>query len=380
MNEIISFLILGSTLLLTFLAITNPNKVNQKANKWFGSFLLIIFIINLESLFYFFDKKIVNNLFVNFLGLPGYFLAPIFYLSISYFIKPNRIWKKTDNLHFLSGILFSIFIIIILLISENPTNITENNKNFINLYTIFNYTFLILFPIQLILYAFFTFKKLKKHQKNINIYSSNTENINLKWLERIVYVVNILLIIWVIEILMPQKISFINISLLIGIFFIAFHFIKQKEIYPFSVTEKNDIIEIIDQSESIENKKKLVDYEKLQQHRIELSELMSSKKPFLDPEISLVKLAKEMDCTPHLLSYIINNGFDENFYQFINRFRIDEAKKLILDPKKNHLSLLGIGYEVGFNSKSVFNTTFKKTTQQTPSEYKKNNNPLTHNL
>ena len=78
-----------------------------------------------------------------------------------------------------------------------------------------------------------------------------------------------------------------------------------------------------------------------------------------------------MNCTPHQLSYIINNGFDENFYQFINRFRIEEAKKLILNPNMNHLSLLGIGFEVGFNSKSVFNTTFKKNTGKTPSEFKK---------
>jgi len=51
---------------------------------------------------------------------------------------------------------------------------------------------------------------------------------------------------------------------------------------------------------------------------------------------------------------------EENFYQFVNRYRIEESKKLLLNPDMNHLSLVGIGYEVGFNSKTVFNTTFKK--------------------
>ncbi|MFZ0597901.1 MAG: helix-turn-helix domain-containing protein, partial [Flavobacterium sp.] len=56
---------------------------------------------------------------------------------------------------------------------------------------------------------------------------------------------------------------------------------------------------------------------------------------------------------------------------FINRYRIEEAKKMIQDPNMEHLSLMGIAFEVGFNSKTVFNTTFKKSTNQTPSEFKK---------
>ncbi len=376
MNEVISFLSSGCLLLLSFLAVTNPNKVNIVANKWFSIFLLCVFIVNLDAFFYFLDKNIPNNLFVNIIGLPAYFLAPIFYLSISYFIKPNRIWRTKDNLHFLFGLIFSIFIIGILSFADNPDNLLKNNAEFIKIFTIFTYAFLMLFPLQLIVYGFFTYKKLKKHQKSIKIFSSNTENIDLKWLENIVLIINILLAIWVFDMLLSlssENFSIINFFLFIGVFFIAYHFIKQKEIYPFSISEKREIIEIIEESESVDNKRKLIDDEKLEQYKIELLELMDSKKPFLDSEISLVKLAIEMDCTPHLLSYIINNGFDENFYQLINRFRIEEAKKMILDPKMNHLSLLGIGFQVGFNSKSVFNTTFKKITEQTPSEFKKNN-------
>jgi AraC-like DNA-binding protein len=332
------------------------------------------FIVNLDSFFYFLNKNIQNNLFVNILGLPGYFLAPIFYLSISHFINPNRIWRKKDNFHFLFGILFSIFIIGILVFAEDPNNLLKNDPEFIKTFTIFVYSFLMLFPLQLLIYGFFTYKKLKKHQKNIKLFSSNVENIDLKWLENIVLIINILLAIWVFDMLFPvssKDFSLINFFLLIGIFFIAYHFIKQKEIYPFSTSQKKEIIEIIEEFESTDYKKKLVDEEQLQRYKTDLSNLMNTKKPFLDSEISLVKLSQEMDCTPHLLSYIINNGFDENFYQYINRFRIEEAKKLIVDPKKNHLSLLGVGFEVGFNSKSVFNTTFKKLTQQTPSEFKK---------
>ena len=98
---------------------------------------------------------------------------------------------------------------------------------------------------------------------------------------------------------------------------------------------------------------------------------MDADKPFLDSELTLMKLATKLNSTPHQLSYIINTGFNENFYQFVNRYRVEEAKKIILDPKMDHLSFVGIGFEVGFNSKSVFNTMFKKISGYTPSEYKR---------
>jgi AraC-like DNA-binding protein len=101
-----------------------------------------------------------------------------------------------------------------------------------------------------------------------------------------------------------------------------------------------------------------------------LLHIMENNKPFLDCELTLVKLASMMDISLHQLSYLINTGFDDNFYQFINRYRIEETKKMLLDEKSNHLSFQGIALEVGFKSKSVFNATFKKHTGQTPSEYK----------
>lgn len=377
MNNVINLILCGSILLLTFLAFTNPNKVNNKANVWFGFFLLSIFVLSTDSIYISLGVNMENVGIQSFLGFSANFLAPLFYLSICYFIKPNRKWRKTDNLHFLFGILFCIFIFSSFTILNNEKHIDDNNKSLVTIFTALSYLFTSLFIIQMIIYGYLTYQKLKKHQENIKLFSSNTTSIDLKWLQNIVLAVNILIVIWIPDMLLDlssDDFSPINFFLMIGVFFIAYHFIKQKEIYPFSEIEKNEIIEIIEASDTIENKKKLIDDEKLTEIKNNLTHLMNSKKPFLDSEISLVKLSTEMDVTPHQLSYLINNGFDENFYQFINRFRIEEAKKLILDPKNNNLTLIGIAYEVGFSSKSAFNTTFKKITNQTPSEFKKLNN------
>jgi len=98
---------------------------------------------------------------------------------------------------------------------------------------------------------------------------------------------------------------------------------------------------------------------------------MDHQKPYLDSELNLIKLAELIGITPHQLSYIVNTGFNENFFQYINTYRVEKAKELLLQEEMNKLSVLGIAFESGFNSKTSFNTTFKKITGQTPTEFKK---------
>lgn len=141
--------------------------------------------------------------------------------------------------------------------------------------------------------------------------------------------------------------------------------------YPFTIDQKKEIIHtVIKENLKKQENQKPIEEDKLERLKITLLHIMENDKPYLNYDLSLVKLASIMNISSHYLSYLINTGFDENFYQFINRYRIDEAKKLVLDEKMSHLNFQGIALEVGFNSKSVFNTTFKKCTGQTPSEYK----------
>jgi AraC-like DNA-binding protein len=163
----------------------------------------------------------------------------------------------------------------------------------------------------------------------------------------------------------------INLSYLIGFFAIVYFSMKQKEIYLFTIEQKNEIIyTTIKENSKKQQPKKLIQDQKLEELKVVLLHLMENEKPFLDSELTLVKLASMMDISIHQLSYLINTGLDENFYQFVNKYRIEEAKKLILDEKMSHLNFQGIAFEVGFNSKSAFNSTFKKCTGHTPSEYK----------
>jgi AraC-like DNA-binding protein len=102
-----------------------------------------------------------------------------------------------------------------------------------------------------------------------------------------------------------------------------------------------------------------------------LRQYMQHEKPWLDPDLSLEQLAGGIGQKPRLLSVVINETLGQNFFDFINHYRIDEAKRLLTDPVDRKITVSEVLYQVGFNSKSSFNTLFKKYTGLTPTEFRR---------
>ncbi len=103
----------------------------------------------------------------------------------------------------------------------------------------------------------------------------------------------------------------------------------------------------------------------------QVQQYMETQKPFLEPELTIDQLAEMLSLKPKILSQVINELLHQNFFDFVNRFRVEEAKRLLTNPADKKITVLEVLYEVGFNSKSSFNTLFKKYTGLTPSEFKK---------
>jgi AraC-like DNA-binding protein len=99
---------------------------------------------------------------------------------------------------------------------------------------------------------------------------------------------------------------------------------------------------------------------------------MTQEKPFTDGALTLPKLAEQIALSPQHLSQILNERCGQSFSDFVNSYRIAEAKRLLTDPAKKHYSILAIAEEVGFNSKSTFNAAFKKHAGTTPSDFRIN--------
>jgi AraC-like DNA-binding protein len=98
---------------------------------------------------------------------------------------------------------------------------------------------------------------------------------------------------------------------------------------------------------------------------------MKSNEPYLEPDLSIENLALLLDTRPKELSTLINHCMGTNFFNYVNAYRIQKARSILSSPLHQKQSVLQTLYDVGFNSKSSFNTAFKKHTGQTPSAYRK---------
>ena len=121
-----------------------------------------------------------------------------------------------------------------------------------------------------------------------------------------------------------------------------------------------------------DNPQKPFDESLLIQWKEKVEAYMEKSKPFTNPNLTLNELANKVKIQPHILSKVINQGFHKNFFDFINTYRVQEFKKRMEDSRYKNHTLISVAYDVGFNSKTAFNRSFKKITHQTPSEFYQN--------
>lgn len=236
----------------------------------------------------------------------------------------------------------------------------------------------IVYNSQVIIYSIIMILLLKKHNINLKNYFSFNEDINLNWL-KIFIVIYILTSALDLSIFYSHKesLQIYYYILMIGFFnFLGYFGIRQTNIYinkkleSNTLTKENDVT--LDQAnENKELEKNLFQDDKKKQLMTDILELMSSKKAYLNNKLTIFDLSEELGVNKTYISNVINEDSQHNFSSFINKYRIEDAKKLIVDPKHSHLTFEAIANAVGFNSKASFNAAFKKFTETTPSLYKK---------
>ena len=103
----------------------------------------------------------------------------------------------------------------------------------------------------------------------------------------------------------------------------------------------------------------------------DLKDLMLKERPYLDQRLNLSDLSEMINCSPNQLSQLLNESIGKNFYDYVNEYRLGHFRELTRKPGNKQFTFLSLAYESGFNSKSTFNSFFKKSTGVTPSEYLK---------
>ena len=111
-------------------------------------------------------------------------------------------------------------------------------------------------------------------------------------------------------------------------------------------------------------------HDQLANYKNQLTSLMQSEQVYLDSDLTLPKLAALVKCPVNHLSQVINSGFKMSFFDYLNQYRIEDAKKLLSLEDGQLQAILSIAFEVGFNSNSAFYAAFKKSCGQTPAQYR----------
>jgi len=233
-------------------------------------------------------------------------------------------------------------------------------------------------------YILLTFKLFKRLDINIFNNFSNSVYIDLDWLRMLVLLFGV---IWtaLISITVIHHVFHmfsmvfctdgLFLSLSVFVILIGYFGLKQKVIFT------NESFIVTDDFSRIQTKysgSRLNELEE-KQYAEKLLSHMESSRPYLNPDLTLPLLAVELGMSSHLLSQVINEHFKLNFFDFVNQYRVEAFKELIVNPKYKNFSFLGIAFECGFNSKSAFNRIFKKATGLTPSKYKEISLKIPHN-
>lgn len=361
-----------SLFLAVFLFIAKSE--NKQSNRLF-SFFLILIAIDVSGFLYNSTDGSMSNLamlrnLAVFLQLPVLFL---YVLSASY---SNFKLKPIHLLHSISFIIVNL-IYLPRFYLKNSIEKIEFLKNFKNLFEVqFNHAFLHLQVIAYLILIFITLQKAKK------LYLENYAGENLKsyrWLFQLSVAVALLYGIAFLKNIFKFSSEYEDISYLIRASLYVFNLLivcwylfkalNNPDLFR-SVDSKLKLVDSIISEEKKTSNSLLVGTNFNDELKI-LKDYMENEKPFLNPSLTVKDLSKEIKIPARELSVLINHQLGQHFFDFVNSYRIKNAMQLLTDPNSKKVTVLEILYEVGFNSKSSFNTAFKKHTGFTPTTYRK---------
>ncbi|HEY5747300.1 MAG TPA: helix-turn-helix domain-containing protein [Chryseolinea sp.] len=235
--------------------------------------------------------------------------------------------------------------------------------------------------VQMVAYIYFAGRALSSYQRSIQHLYSETSRIDLAWMRWLIngfLVLTIWMILFYFTILkFPEKFKLIillNTAIVTPyLYAITFKGISQPTLWQArrkaSREEVLEEIHIVEETEA-RNQKNTLNPERKDDIITRIQGLMEAEKLYLQPELTLQDLADQLGTPAYQVSQAINEGLQKTFYDLVNGCRVAEAQRLLLDPKNRNLKIMAVAFDSGFNSKTTFNTVFKKFTGLTPSEFK----------
>jgi AraC-like DNA-binding protein/NADH:ubiquinone oxidoreductase subunit 6 (subunit J) len=365
-----------------FLALLlRTRKPKQSADRWLISWLVLISI----QLFFYFDNLSASPVTTGFLGITAFSVplltAPALFqyiYSISFGEVPDL--KKTI-LYIFPWLAYLALTIGAGFIYPNEISIRYGYPHFssdVPLTAVYAFTL----PMAIVpgIYAIMGLIVLQTYRKSLPDRYSYTERISLNWLKWLVISILVLFILLFLFIRFGRQqqivsnenlFAYVGAVLSLYVFIIGYMGLRQES----TTGTMGKKIPEEKREEPIPYQKTGLDEISAAQLYQRLLEHMEKEKPYLSDSLSLSMLAGQIGVNPNQLSQAINQKSANNFFVFVNTYRVQEVKTKLLDPSLSHLSILGIAYECGFRSKSAFNRIFRAQTGMGPLEYQRENNP-----
>ncbi len=223
------------------------------------------------------------------------------------------------------------------------------------------------FVVQITGYILFSLRTIKKHEKTTLSYFSSTAGVDLRWLKFIIYGLGLVWGATLLTFFFQITFDFDPTNTYMVFFYSIAIFVYLIAI--FGIRQKHVFFESDKKATSSKYERSKLSGEFIEATWIRLKTHLSENKVYLNPALTLAQLAEDLEITTNHLSQILNTKTTANFHDFVNGYRVEEVKTRIQSNRYNHLTLLAIAFESGFQSKASFNRVFKKIQGCTPSEY-----------
>jgi len=376
--NIISLITTFQAILFSIYLLSNNPK--QNPSNYFIAIFLIVYAIDFAAFFnYYYLYPVAPNLSM-LLSMTLFLAPPSLFLYVKSSLYSDFKLKKEDILHLLPLVLINLLFIPFYYLPNISLKLAPSNYQTIFFELVIPINYLIL-HIQSITYLIASYIILKRYKK---LYLENFSNADTK---KYRYLLQLIVILAISDIISSIKnyalfnyegdlydysLHIVNFMALIMVCWIVFKALRSPELFTGINSNLKPVRDIIK-----DNKKNTTSIDKIEAdppNKLiqKLKAYMYESTPYLDASLSLEGLAKQLDFASKELSVLINHTMGLHFFDFVNEYRIEHAKNLLVDKSQNDLTVLEILYEVGFNSKSSFNTEFKKRTGSTPTEYRRN--------
>lgn len=367
-------------IVFSFLVLKKGIQNNNNANKWL-SFLLFLCAMYIAPYMLgyagWYSRKVTREILYFIPFMQVLLIGPVIFFYTKSLLNSTFKISKKEYYHFIPALIYLVYSLIVfitdkLILDEFYFYADGRDKDMANWYQIAGI-------ISMVYYLIASLKFYKNYKKLVFDKVSFADSILFEWIPNfLIAFLSIVVLRVLLFLLNPEWGNFGNqfwhyIAFSIVVLYVSVNGYANAVKMSFLNDVNSESINVYQESdEDYKTKQDNTNLEEIEFWKDKILHLVESEKVFKNPTLTLSDLSKLLNTNTKNISKSINSGFDMNFNDFINHYRIEAVKEKLQKEEHKTSTLLGIAFDCGFNSKATFNRAFKKSTDLSPKDYLKN--------